>query len=249
MGLLALRGLVARALPTPAWLLAELRADPVGFSYITLATMAVFVLLGRTLGAREDALARSSITDPLTRLYNRRHIDARLAEEIARSTRHGATIALLLLDVDHLKEINDRGGHEAGDAALRAVADTLRRTCRATDLAARYGGDEFVVLLPSTRASQALELAERIRATLRTKTRDLPAPVTLSIGIADLELAGAPQAMALFEAADAALYGAKAQGRDRAVLAPRPEARQRGRTLLDPTVPGATSLADPRRAL
>jgi diguanylate cyclase (GGDEF)-like protein len=216
LGLLVLRAILADAVPTPAFALAQIAADPPVFAYLTFATLAVFVLIGRFLGAHEDRLAETSITDPLTRLYNRRHIDARLAEEIERARRHATPAALLLLDVDHLKEINDRDGHEAGDAALRLVADTLRGTSRATDLPARYGGDEFVVLLPSTTANQAAELAERIHAALRA--RPAKAPVTVSIGVADVAPGGASSPAALFEAADAALYTAKAGGRDRTVI-------------------------------
>ncbi|MRG95322.1 GGDEF domain-containing protein [Polyangium spumosum] len=216
LGLLVLRALVARRAPTPTFLLAQIEADPLTLGYLGLGTLVVFVLLGRRLGAREDLLAATSMKDPLTGLSNRRHLDARLAEEIARLARHEGSVAFLLLDVDHLKQINDRGGHEAGDAALTAVAEALRRTCRVMDLPARYGGDEFAVLLPATTASQGLELAERIRAALR----DMPGAPTVSIGIADLDAVLAPRPLALFEAADAALYAAKNAGRDRVILAP-----------------------------
>jgi len=216
LGLLALRALLASRAPTPSFLAAQIQADPVTLGYALLGTTTVFVLLGRTLGAREDKLAATSMKDPLTGLSNRRHLDLRLTEEIARLARHEGSVAILLLDVDHLKEINDHGGHEAGDAALSAVAEALRHTCRAMDVASRYGGDEFLVLLPETTARQGLELAERIRVALR----DRPGAPTVSIGIADLDAAAAPQPVALFEAADAALYAAKRAGRDRAVVAP-----------------------------
>jgi len=218
LGLLLLRCLEGQTAPTPTFVLATLRGDPLGYGYLTLGTLVVFVLLGRTLGAREDALAETSITDPLTRLYNRRHIDARLAEELSRSSRHGTDVSLLLLDVDHLKEINDRAGHEAGDNALIFVADTLRKVCRVTDLPARYGGDEFLVLLPATNAERAVELAERLRAVMASASTN--PGVTVSIGIADVAHAEAARAEALFEAADAALYAAKKAGRDRVIIAP-----------------------------
>ncbi|MDI1477400.1 GGDEF domain-containing protein [Polyangium sp. y55x31] len=216
LGLLVLRAVLAGKAPTPALLVAETEADPVTLGYLVFTLLLVFVLLGRALGAREDELATTSMTDPLTGLSNRRHLDARLAEEIARLARYEGAATVLLLDVDHLKEINDRGGHEAGDAALLAVAEALRHTCRAMDLPSRYGGDEFAVLLPETTAVQGLELAERIRAALR----DMPGAPTVSIGIADLDAAAAPRPLALMEAADAALYAAKKAGRDRAALAP-----------------------------
>jgi diguanylate cyclase (GGDEF)-like protein len=219
LGLLALRSLLARETPTVEWVLSEVRADPSLFAYLSLGSLALFVALGRTLGKRVDTLAEASITDPLTRLYNRRHLNARLGEELARAERNGAPVAVLLLDVDHLKGINDSFGHEGGDGALRAVAETLRRACRRTDLPARYGGDELAVLLPQTTAEQGIQVAERIRTCLRVISAGLPFPVTVSIGVADVTLAGAPSAEALLDAADGALYAAKRAGRDQAVLA------------------------------
>lgn len=218
LGLLLLRFVTSNGAPTFAFVGSQIKSDPLLYGYLTFATMFMFVLLGRTLGAREDELANTSITDPLTRLHNRRHLFDRLDEELARSSRHNLPFALLLIDVDHLKDINDRGGHHAGDRALVSVGDTLRRTCRSTDLAARFGGDEFVVLAPSTSGENALGLCDRIRSTLRQSATDFPIPLTVSIGVAEpgRKVSSAEQ---LFAAADAALYAAKRAGRDRAVLA------------------------------
>lgn len=218
LGLLTLRFVTSNADPSFAFVGAQINSDPLLYGYVTFATMFMFVLLGQTLGAREDELAKTSITDPLTRLPNRRHLFERLDEELARSSRHNVPFALLLIDVDHLKEINDRGGHHAGDRALVCVGDALRKTCRSTDLAARFGGDEFVVLASSTSGENALALGDRIRATIRQNAKDFPIPLTVSMGVAEPndQIFTAKQ---LFDVADGALYAAKKAGRDRAVRA------------------------------
>jgi diguanylate cyclase (GGDEF)-like protein len=222
-GLLVLQSSVTRTAPTAGWILRELQAHPLMYAYLLLATMLMMVLLGWMVGRKEDLLERMTVTDPLTGLANRRRLRAQFNEEINRGARYGTPLALLLIDLDRLKTINDEHGHAAGDRALQLVADSIQRSCRATDLAARHGGDEFVVLAVNTSAVEALALAHRIRANVRRLSvtkRDKKHRLSVSIGAADLERADKPDFDALHAAADEALYRAKADGRDRAVIAP-----------------------------
>lgn len=218
-----MRSLVYGELGNVEWLRQELATGVLTYGYIAVTTMVVFVGLGMIIGSHEDLLQRVSLTDPLTGLPNRRHFDQRLREELARVDRFNLPLALMILDLDGLKEINDTGGHEAGDQALRAVARTFQRTCRNTDLAARIGGDEFVVLAPNITERDAETLANRIRKTLTAEaswvSTSLPA-LTLSIGVADTRCIEELQPDRLYAAADQALYRAKEMGKNKVVLAP-----------------------------
>jgi len=221
-GFLVLRGALAWRRPTIPWLTDELSSQATAYLYVVCATALAFAVLGWILGRKEDLLEKCSTTDALTGLANRRHLHAHVMAELSRSARYGTPSALLLIDLDDLKALNDCHGHAAGDRALVAVAEAIRRSCRETDLSARYGGDEFVVLAGSTTASEALVLGERVRARLRETAPGLYAPVTVSIGVADLARAGSPRVESLYAAADQALYEAKSSGRDRVVLAALP---------------------------
>jgi diguanylate cyclase len=221
-GLLVLRGLTQRQLGSWDWVSGELETHALTYAYIAVSTAIMFVGLGFIIGSNEDLLQRVSHTDALTGLANRRHLDKRLREELARVDRYKTPLALMLLDLDGLKDLNDQKGHDAGDAALRAVARTLEKSCRATDLAARFGGDEFVVLSPSITQEEARKLAERIRSMLGTEASwvaaDLP-PLTLSIGIADTTSIPDLHPDRLYSAADRALYRAKHSGKNQIILA------------------------------
>ena len=163
-------------------------------------------------------------TDPLTRWFNRRYLDLRLPQEIARAVRYGEPVCCLLLDVDHFKRINDRYGHPAGDRVLREIAERVRNELRSSDLAVRYGGEEFVVLLIRTAAADAWGVAERIRQCVQAVPvrvqPDRQLRVTISGGISELPPASTTQdpaalGAAMLRRADAALYQAKAAGRNR----------------------------------
>ncbi|WP_326538834.1 GGDEF domain-containing protein [Pseudorhodoferax sp.] len=175
----------------------------------------------RALNQRLEILSNS---DGLTGLANRRHFDAVLEREWRRAARDGASLAVGMVDVDWFKKYNDHHGHAAGDACLRAVAQLLAaQVGRAGDLVARYGGEEFVLVLPGSTASDALELAHKIGAAMQAAALphgDSPLGiVTASIGVAATVPSAGQTAAALVQAADAALYRAKAQGRNRAVAA------------------------------
>lgn len=158
-------------------------------------------------------------TDPLTGLPNRRAWDARLAEELARFRRFGEPLSLVVFDLDHFKQINDRFGHKAGDKALKVIATLLGQGLRGTDFLARYGGEEFVMLLPGATGPSAQTLAEKLRGAVAAAglhSKGEPVPLTVSAGVA--ELAEGEAADAAFERADQAMYRAKDAGRNRVVL-------------------------------
>ncbi len=177
-----------------------------------------FLATGWKLGRRVDHLSEEARRDPVTKVGNRRHWEECLAHEVDRANKSKMPMSILMLDVDHLKKLNDDGGHASGDMALTIVGKVLNLSCRSRDVAARFGGDEFAVLLPRTKASEARVVAERIRSELAKERRGQSAPLdklTVSIGIADLASVDEPRAAAVFRAADRALYVAKNAGRDR----------------------------------
>lgn len=169
-------------------------------------------------------LYEAAVRDRLTQLYNRGCFDDRLAAEFSFVRRHKASLAVLLIDLDYFKRVNDTHGHPAGDSVLKAVAQTVRDSLRAEDLAARYGGEEFVVLARGTDAAGALVLGERLR--MRIEETDIVLPenpqllrVTASVGIAVMRKDLLYQSPAeLLAAADAALYEAKREGRNQVVM-------------------------------
>ncbi len=172
--------------------------------------------LGRVEAAKEaEVHSRLAATDVLTSLFNRRYFLSRLDEEVERSRRQLSPLALLMLDVDGLKQINDRLGHPAGDQVLRAVAEVLHRSVRLFDVCTRYAGDEFAIVMPGADADSSKQVAERIRKDveeLRSATSLAPdLHVTVSIGIATF---AATTAEDLFSRADQALYMAKRQGKN-----------------------------------
>lgn len=195
-------------------------------SLIVGATILIGIVLVRlmaTLALNNRLLAESenrAVSDPLTNLQNRQYFIERLDVELQRSDREGTSLALLMIDIDSFKSINDLAGHRAGDRALIAVADAMRASSRATDIVCRIGGDELAILAPGTNADEAMELAER----LRSQVHAIVIPelshhggISVSVGCCVYpDLAATPEE--LIERADETLYAVKQSGRDHASM-------------------------------
>ncbi|MBL9213288.1 MAG: diguanylate cyclase [Opitutaceae bacterium] len=234
-GLALIRAAVAAGCRTPIVFLTAETADRVDIAAMNAGALDYLVkgeitprALERSLryalklGATLETLRQLATRDALTGLLNRREFDRILAEEHARALRFGEPLALLMVDLDHFKAINDRHGHPAGDAVLVEVARRLTAQVRTVDRVMRLGGEEFALLLAQTTLEGAVPVAERIAAALRDEPVVAgsagPLAVTASVGVAALPgQADAPAA--LVAAADRALYAAKAAGRDRVVAA------------------------------
>jgi diguanylate cyclase (GGDEF)-like protein len=213
----ALLGLIAEpprlVVPTPIGLL-------VGLPSI-LALLVACVALARRAQRAEAAarvLAHDASTDPLTGLANRRALAERLDSEVARSRRNFAPLACLVVDIDHFKSVNDRFGHLVGDEVLVEVAERLRSSLRREDVVGRWGGEEFLVILPSTNRFGALRVAEKIREAVAASPFEVATArisLTVSLGLGDAGAGVISQAETLVAVADRALYAAKAGGRNR----------------------------------
>ncbi|MFH7320490.1 diguanylate cyclase [Desulfurivibrio sp. D14AmB] len=179
------------------------------------------VLAEKALQESEQRYKELSIVDELTGLFNKRYFNQHLGLEVERARRYGQSLALLIMDIDHFKHFNDTYGHPAGDRVLAVMGAMLRDSLRLNDLACRFGGEEFVVILPETDGETALRLADRLRerfATLEFQPREDGEVVrkTMSIGVAQFETDESPEA--LLERADKNLYQAKEAGRNRSIF-------------------------------
>jgi diguanylate cyclase (GGDEF)-like protein len=196
------------------------------------ATMAQIYLFGREHGIRDriqvrrrrevqemaQALRFQATTDPLTGTYNRAKFDEALASEIARAKRYRRPFTLILFDIDHFKRVNDSYGHQAGDDVLVRLSAIAKETIRATDLLARWGGEEFVILATGQEGETGCLLAEKLRATVEATSFEYVGKVTCSLGVA--QFVDSDSAESLIARADGALYRAKANGRNRAEFSP-----------------------------
>lgn len=166
-----------------------------------------------------SSLQQQSVRDPLTGLYNRRYLEETASREAARARRHQQPLSALMIDIDHFKQVNDTFGHATGDAVLRQVGRQLQQHVRAEDVLCRYGGEEFVVLLPDCPAALAVERAEILRrAVERLAAEQGTVAVTVSIGVAVMDGVAGDNVEGLLVRADAAAYRAKATGRNRVLL-------------------------------
>lgn len=209
---------------------AELTEHAGLYLYLLLPTAIVFASFGAVLGSHEERLSASNrrlsedaLTDPLTTLKNLRYFRARLEEECSISRRDGSAVALLMIDLDRFKVVNDRYGHPEGDRLLQAVGRAINSVVRHGETAARVGGEEFALLLPGGSGDDSAAASERVRSAIAAvrvhQPHGAPIGITTSVGHASTADLGVLDAADLYAAADAALYEAKQQGRDRAIRA------------------------------
>ncbi len=161
-GSLVLRVLIPKHHNIMLSLLREWHQASYFYIYMTIGTVTAFVLFGFYLGLRSEDLNRFAITDGLTGLYNHRYLHERLDQEIERSNRYHTPLTCLMLDIDDFKKVNDQYGHPFGDRVLAGIAQLILQSVRRTDLAGRYGGEEFLVIMPHSNTEQALPIAQRI---------------------------------------------------------------------------------------
>lgn len=216
--------------PLPAPLLNALRTFNLAGTFVILGLLA---LVYRQLIAQAEAVLRhQACTDPLTQLQNRRAVLDAIGCEVAAFQRQGRSLVVIVADVDHFKMINDKHGHLAGDGVLQSVAKVLQGGVRSMDHVARWGGEEFLVVLPSTDMAEARLVAERLRACVAAQvchSAKGPIPVTMTLGVADLH--AGESAEQLISRADQALYQGKQSGRNQVVVA---------ESATQPAPPGAT---------
>jgi diguanylate cyclase (GGDEF)-like protein len=195
------------------------RADLIAAS--TLAAPAALALARLQVARQARDLEHAVAVEPLTGLFNRRHFSSRIDEEVERARRYSLNLALLLIDIDDFKRLNDSCGHLVGDQILRDTAAILRQSVRVFDICTRFGGDEFAILMPGSTAASALQTADRIRQRVEAYRPGGGAAifnerVTITVGVSARRLSASTEEM--IAAADRALYAAKAEGKNRVKL-------------------------------
>ncbi|MEX2474731.1 diguanylate cyclase [Marinobacter sp.] len=171
-------------------------------------------LFGSALNRNQllHSLTYQAVHDQLTGLYNRHKIESFMDQEVARCTRYGSSFSLIIFDLDHFKSINDRFGHNEGDAVLSAVSSQVSQGIRESEIAGRWGGEEFLVILPETSLDCALPVADRLRSSIESYRFSVPEKITISVGVAAFRPGDTPHE--IIQRADAALYSAKESGRN-----------------------------------
>lgn len=215
-------GAARRWADTPAENIAAYGAFDAGVQVERIVTLLLFAVVCRSIVDWAIELRHSAVHDVLTGLLNRRTFEERLHDELLTAARTSRPLSVAMIDVDHFKQVNDRHGHEAGDRALQAVAATLRRAVRRTDLVARWGGEEFAVVFPGTSLAEAAAkvdaMRDEIAGTPIAIGREVGVPLTVSAGVACAPEDGA-DAASITGAADARLFDAKRRGRNRTMAA------------------------------
>lgn len=186
------------------------------FNFIEVATAQVFLFRFYENSRQEayDQLQKTAITDPLTKVFNRLHLDNTLNAVIAQANRFNQPVSVLLLDVDHFKAVNDKYGHFVGDKVLIKLCDVLRATIRETDSVGRWGGEEFLIICPNTNQQQVIQLGQRIIENVRAESIENDIHITVSIGSATYMNDGEDTIDQLLPSADQNLYRAKHAGRN-----------------------------------
>lgn len=233
IGSLIFRGFVWGEL-NPAWIREEVGGSPFFYFYMTLTTPVVFAAFGFFLGLLRDKvfsqkeslqrlnviLNRRSMVDDITGLYNHGHLLEVIEKEVERARRYQRTLSGMMIDIDDFKKVNDHLGHLVGDDLLREFSHVLKRSSRKIDILGRYGGDEFLVILPESTLESARHVAERIQENLRGHrfyTEKGSLLVTASIGLFSFQDLKTLDAATFIEKADQAMYKAKASGKNKIV--------------------------------
>jgi diguanylate cyclase (GGDEF)-like protein len=185
----------------------------VRFAASLILTIFMINVIQKIIGELQGRLVAQAITDPLTGAYNRRYMEARLAEALENTRRQGTPVSLLILDIDHFKRVNDEHGHKTGDSVLQGVVSVMRKRARTVDLLFRMGGEEFVLLLPDTPETDAMHLADALRLAVSQAPLLEGRAVTASIGVGGAR--ADDSADSWLRETDAALYAAKDAGRNR----------------------------------
>jgi len=196
---------------------AEEHIDSLLYTYITLTTIIVFSAFGYFIGRREQMITDLALTDGLTALYNKRYFKNRLEQEFERHQRNASPLAIILIDLDFFKHVNDNYGHQAGDEVLKNVSSTIMANCRKNEIAARVGGEEISIIACDCDLNSATNLAERIRSAIEKSTscwQGEEIKITASFGIAKASDA-TKNAWQIYQHADKALYQAKQTGRNK----------------------------------